>query len=90
MKMLHQRHRNGLDYCSRNGNGAVKEQKHPVALVPQKYITITSKTCCHSATTLQLQYCNTIPHFDRNSNRIDHDHERKIYRTGTEKTTTMT
>ena len=69
MKMLHQRHGNGLDYCSRNGNGAVKEQKHPVALVPQKYITVTSKTCCHRATKLQLQYCNKMPHFDRNSNR---------------------
>ena len=54
MRMLYECHRNGLDYCSSNGNCAVKGLKPPaVAMVPKKYCTITSKTCRHSVTILQ-------------------------------------
>ena len=74
MRMLHQRHTNGLDYCSRNRNGAMKGQKH-----------IGSAKLVYYYKQNMLSQCRGLIEIPTESIT-----ERKIFGTGTENTTTLT
>ena len=86
MRMLYQRNRNGLDYCSRNGND------------PQKNRNIRWHWFCKSRLLLQAKHAATVTQHCNIAKQchilidilIKSVTKRKIYRTGTENTTTLT
>ena len=78
MRELHQPHRNGLDYCSSNGNNDVKGVKALWQAMNQREdCTITSKN--------MLPWCHIL-----NEIPTELTTERRIYRIRIENTTTVT
>ena len=74
MRMLHQRHINGLYYCSRNGNSAMKGQKHIGSAKVVYYYKQNMLSQCHGLIEIPTESIT----------------ERKIFRTGTENKITLT